>query len=218
MDTKMAGDNQIKLTGIIQSEGEKQRGVFAMSGEAYRNYSENMASANEQIMQSFNQMTTNVVSSIGTLIGSIISGEGGFTQFMDNLLYAVADFLESFGKGLIAAAISMKAFQELLVKQPLLAVAAGVAAVAASVYVRNIADKGVAFADGGIVSGPTLGLVGEYANASTNPEVIAPLDKLKSIIGSPGDNTSGGYIAETRISGRDLAIILKREKEGATRG
>ena len=32
-----------------------------------------------------------------------------------------------------------------------------------------------AFADGGVVYGPTLGLVGEYAGASSNPEVIAPL-------------------------------------------
>ncbi len=39
------------------------------------------------------------------------------------------------------------------------------------------------FADGGIVSGPTMGLMGEYAGARTNPEVIAPLDKLKSLMG-----------------------------------
>jgi hypothetical protein len=123
------------------------------------------------------------------------------------------------GKSLIAAGIAMTSFYEFLVSNPVLAVGAGIAAVAASVAVKNIADRGIAFADGGIVSGPTLGLVGEYANASTNPEVIAPLDKLKSIIGSPGDGGGqSGYIAETRISGRDLAIILKREKEGATRG
>lgn len=38
------------------------------------------------------------------------------------------------------------------------------------------------FANGGVVSGPTLALVGEYAGASNNPEVIAPLDKLRSMI------------------------------------
>lgn len=39
-----------------------------------------------------------------------------------------------------------------------------------------------AFADGGIVSGKTFGLVGEYPGASTNPEVISPLDKLKDLL------------------------------------
>lgn len=41
-----------------------------------------------------------------------------------------------------------------------------------------------AFATGGIVSGPTNALVGEYAGAKNNPEVIAPLNKLKSMLGN----------------------------------
>ena len=45
------------------------------------------------------------------------------------------------------------------------------------------------FATGGIVSGPTLDLWGEYAGARTNPEVIAPLNKLKSMIGTNGGST-----------------------------
>ena len=40
-----------------------------------------------------------------------------------------------------------------------------------------------AFANGGIVSGPTMGLVGEYPGARQNPEVIAPLNKLQGMIG-----------------------------------
>jgi len=42
----------------------------------------------------------------------------------------------------------------------------------------------IAFADGGIVSGPTHALVGEYPGARSNPEVIAPLSKLKAMIGA----------------------------------
>jgi hypothetical protein len=40
------------------------------------------------------------------------------------------------------------------------------------------------FAKGGIVSGPVLATVGDYAGARSNPEVIAPLDKLKSLLGN----------------------------------
>jgi len=39
-----------------------------------------------------------------------------------------------------------------------------------------------AFASGGVVSGPTLGWVGEYVGAVNNPEVIAPLSDLESMI------------------------------------
>jgi hypothetical protein len=219
LSTDIQQDNQIQLTNVIESETEKQRNAFAMTAEEYRDFQNQMATANENIQNSFRTMVADVAVSFGVLVGELITGENGFQNFMKSFIYSVSDFLMALGKSLIAAGIAMTSFYEFLVSNPVLAVGAGIAAVAASVAVKNIADRGIAFADGGIVSGPTLGLVGEYANASTNPEVIAPLDKLKSIIGSPGDGGGqSGYIAETRISGRDLAIILKREKEGATRG
>jgi len=122
-------------------------------------------------------------------------------------LTSLASFLDAIGKGLIAAAAAKIALDN-LAADPVTALIAGVAAIAAAAFVRSRINQGVAFADGGIVSGPTLGLVGEYPGASTNPEVIAPLDKLKSMIG--GGMAEGGYIAETRVSGRDLALVLTR--------
>lgn len=38
-------------------------------------------------------------------------------------------------------------------------------------------------ANGGIVAQPTLAMVGEYSGAKSNPEVIAPLNKLQSMLG-----------------------------------
>ena len=60
------------------------------------------------------------------------------------------------------------------------------------------------FADGGIVSGPTLGLVGEYPGARTNPEVIAPLDKLRGMLGGQAVQVTG------KISGRDILLTSER--------
>ena len=143
--------------------------------------------------------------------------EGNMQKLFKSILTGVADFLEQLGIGLVAAALATEAFQKLLISNPLAAAAAGGAAIVAAAGVRAILAKGVKFADGGIVSGPTLGLVGEYPGASTNPEVIAPLDKLKSLIGG-GNGDSGGFIAETRISGRDLAIVLNRYNKDLQRG
>jgi hypothetical protein len=89
---------------------------------------------------------------------------------------------------------------------------------AGAAIVRNTLANGpqvTAFADGGIVSGPTLGLMGEYPGASSNPEVIAPLDKLKGMLKT---NDSSGFVASTSIQGRDLAIVLERYNRDSSRG
>ena len=65
------------------------------------------------------------------------------------------------------------------------------------------------FANGGIVYGPTLALMGEYAGARNNPEVIAPLNKLKSLIGNNG--SGGGGVYELKVKGRDLVAVLANE-------
>lgn len=65
------------------------------------------------------------------------------------------------------------------------------------------------FADGGIVSGPTVGLIGEYAGASNNPEVVAPLDKLRGML-NPVESFSGGTV-KFKIDGRTLVGILEKE-------
>ena len=63
------------------------------------------------------------------------------------------------------------------------------------------------FAEGGIAYGPTLGLFGEYAGASHNPEVVAPLDRLRSLI---APQESGGGSVRFRIEGRDLVGVLQK--------
>ena len=64
-------------------------------------------------------------------------------------------------------------------------------------------------ADGGVASGPTLAMVGEYAGAAGNPEVIAPLDKLRSMLAPSGGVDFGSL--EFKIKGRTLVAILDKE-------
>lgn len=88
---------------------------------------------------------------------------------------------------------------------PFVGIALGLAAVAAIIAVMSSLPK---FAKGGIAYGPTLGLFGEYAGASNNPEVVAPLDRLKSLIGGAG-SMEGGSV-EFKIDGRVLRGILSK--------
>ena len=89
--------------------------------------------------------------------------------------------------------------------------------IASSMATVNTAFASIAaFADGGIVSGPTYALVGEYAGASNNPEVIAPLDKLKDLIQPQGAETVivGGKI---EAHGDVLRVVLDRADKSRSR-
>lgn len=73
-----------------------------------------------------------------------------------------------------------------------------------------VAAAGIpALAEGGIASGPTLALVGEYGGASGNPEVIAPLDKLRKMLAPAGGVDLRNV--EFKIKGRTLVAILDKE-------
>lgn len=90
---------------------------------------------------------------------------------------------------------------------------AAIAAGTATIVSSAMAFKSIGvFAEGGVVSGPTLALVGEYAGASNNPEVIAPLNKLRSMLDT-GDGGFGGKQDVTfKIKGRNLEGVLHRER------
>jgi tape measure domain-containing protein len=72
------------------------------------------------------------------------------------------------------------------------------------------------FAKGGIVSTPTMGMFGEYPGARSNPEVVAPLDRLRSMIGDNG----GGKVqvgGEFTLRGQDLVVALQRANRNRDR-
>jgi hypothetical protein len=201
-----------QYTAVVKAETTEQALVIS-------DYEKNMATAMEGVNQAFNNLTADGLEAFGVLLGDIMTGQiGSFQDFGKKLLGSVAAFMKSFGQALIATATASKAFKELLIKNPVLAAAAGVALVAGSAVITNMLNKGpqaTAFAEGGIVSGPTLGLVGEYPGASSNPEVIAPLDKLKGMLNT---NEQSGFVASTTIQGRDLAIVLERYNKDSRRG
>lgn len=80
----------------------------------------------------------------------------------------------------------------------------------AAAVAQTLAVSVMPFAKGGVVSGPTLALVGEYGGAKNNPEVIAPLDKLKNMIDAPG----GGIIVNPRLefNGHKMIIWLDQQR------
>lgn len=73
--------------------------------------------------------------------------------------------------------------QALAVAPPLGFVLAGIVGAMGAAQIAAIASTPIpAMAEGGIAFGPTTALVGEYQGAQANPEVIAPLNKLKGLL------------------------------------
>jgi len=182
-----------------------------------------------QIVQDFDKLMTDITAAVevlgetvavafGEAIGGAMSGQQDvLANFGDAILTALGGFMSQVGKMLIAYAISIEKFQTAFTDWRA-ALVAGIALVAIGGAIKNSMKQGpsvTAFAEGGIVSGPTLGLMGEYPNARSNPEVIAPLDKLKGMLKT---NDSSGFVASTSIQGRDLAIVLERYNKDSKRG
>ncbi|MGA0081564.1 MAG: hypothetical protein ACO3IT_07355 [Ilumatobacteraceae bacterium] len=167
--------------------------------------------------QAFQNLQVNLIDEFAQSIGDLFSYTGeGMQGFGKKMLGVIANFLRQLGRLMIAAGTASKAFRESLATNPGVAIAAGVAALTTAAAIQAQLNNTPEFAKGGIVSGPTLGIMGEYPGASSNPEVIAPLDKLQSMLDIGGGGN--GYIAETRIDGRDLFIVLNRYQKDSQRG
>ena len=167
---------------------------------------------NEIIRDTLQKMAVSLGESLGKMLSG---GGGGIEELMNNFIGIMADGLIQIGKLAIGTGLAIKGIKlSLKSLNPYVAIAAGVALVALGTYVKGRLAKSsdsmgggaTAFANGGIVSGPTLGLMGEYPGAKSNPEVIAPLDKLKDMIGA--GNGGGSFV----LRGTDLVLAMNRSE------
>ena len=72
-------------------------------------------------------------------------------------------------------------------------------------------------AKGGLAYAPTLAMVGDNRNAGTDPEVIAPLSKLKDLIGEGGDITEVVLLLREILEYlKGMNLIAKSEIDGKT--
>jgi hypothetical protein len=126
-------------------------------------------------------------------------------NFLAPLLQSIGGSLEALGKYVIKTAIIVSGIGEALNKaikgNPALAVAAGIALIALGRLAENVAMKNAPhFATGGVVTRPTLALVGEQG-----PERITPLNQISN----SGNNIIAGEVVFT-ISGQNLRGTLRR--------
>lgn len=170
----------------------------------------------------------NTLSGIGSELGNILLGVGDFGNVAGVAIMGIANIMEQFGKLAISAGVTSEAIKKAFGLKGIGAIIAGVSLVALSKVVRAKAQSLIPeFADGGLVSGPTMAMVGEYGGAANNPEFIAPVDKAVDIFTTALRKTgygatsggSGGMNGrvEFEIRGDKLFGILENYQRDRTR-
>lgn len=173
------------------------------------------------IMTKGQEMANAVSGAFGVLGQSIMSSMGEATTGLERFLQGMAQTAMQLAQYVIKEIIMQKALAmaTATTNATKSASATGPAAIFTQPAFIAMAVGGVLssfasipkFAAGGIVSGPTMGIMGEYAGARSNPEVIAPLNKLQGMLDNGGGG--GAYTLETKVSGQDLLLVLQRAEK-----
>lgn len=149
--------------------------------------------------------TTDAV--LGSILQLASQGETSLASFGRAALGAALDVAKAKAiEGIFSAVSSALVNVPFPINLALAAVAAGGAAALFNGLSNKINPPKLA--KGGIAYGETLATVGEYPGAKSNPEVIAPLDKLVGIMQSVGGGGDGRLVAE--VSGDKLLLIMDR--------
>lgn len=162
------------------------------------------------LVDNLNNALSSAFAELATTIGDGIEAAITGDEFkpMQRLLLIVGNMLKQMGSALVAYATSLEAFKKAF-NNPWVALAAGIAAIAAGSVVVGIAKRGIPkLATGGLAYSPTLAVVGDNAGATNDPEVIAPLSKLRSYMGGQQIELTGDVKWELR--GDVLRAVLDR--------
>jgi len=182
------GNNLLKSVGIMKMFSNADLGIQTKLSEIQQ--------FTEFLNQELEKLVEDGLVLMGDFIGDLISADSEIPagqQFGNGLLNMVGGFLRKMGIAMIAFGVSFEAFKESIINmQPHVAIAAGVAMVAAGAIISNFAKKGL---DGGSVGG---GGSSSPTGGGMRGMVMQPIS------------------LETKISGRDLILVQNREK-GFTR-
>lgn len=150
------------------------------------------------------EILSGAISSIGQSFSDAISGAISFGQAVKRV---ITDVISEVVRLIVVRAIQSSVESPLAKLLGPAIVPVAIAAGAAAGQLTKALLSTVKLAKGGLAFGPTLAVVGDNPAARTDPEVIAPLSRLRDMLGG---SMGGGFVAEARISGSDLALLVSR--------
>jgi uncharacterized protein YukE/K+/H+ antiporter YhaU regulatory subunit KhtT len=224
VETKDYENDLISLGDTFSGLGEKMKGVLGGSisaaptttgGGATGGGGDDIVLPTEGLIEITDEIEeqedavnslSNTYSEFGETMGGILDqmgnklkqGADSFKEYGMMVREQVVGVVRSFIAEGVAAAIS-NALKTTAITPWLIPVVAGMAAGLATTAFNSMIP---AFAEGGIVTGPTMGLIGEAGT-----EVIFPLDKLKSFM---SEGAGGKVQVQGILTGQDIFLSNAR--------
>lgn len=165
-----------------------------MAQQAAANIKQEFQSIGEEIADALNDglksLAANGAALMGEFIGNIISGSDMTVEdFGKGLLNSIGQFMSDFGKSMVAIGIAQTSIQASIASMnPALAIAGGIALIAAGTALSNISKAGI----GGNPSGTTSPVGGGIVSNVINPQEIILTSNIE-------------------LSGREMIITQQRE-------
>lgn len=164
------------------------------------------------ITQAINSAAVSFVGGFAEMMGAMAVGGASMTDLGTFVLQSFAGLLTQLGNIAIETGIALLGIKAAIQSlNPALAIAGGIALLALAGAVKGSLSKTAdakipMMAEGGIVTGPTLAMIGE----GRGPEAVIPLDKLDGFMG-------GGNGQNINVTGRIQGSDILLSQERATR-
>ena len=196
-----AGTNRLKLQRYnLQQQQRQLRQSLKQREITYKEYSLRIQQLNKKMSKTSEKMAKKTESvwkkafrSLGSFVGDIIKQV--IQQLLSATIAATALSLLTGGLGFsIGGASGFSGFSKFM---------------------------GMSFmADGGVVTGPTPAMIGEYPGAQSNPEIVSPESKMRDVFYSTLKDHGGGFgnitinvQGESTIEGRDIKTSYDTETQ-----
>lgn len=213
---------EIPLVLVQENKQKKQNtGLTVKKDEAVKSVEELENLKKSLVDQSFRTAAGGFADAItaGITGGNV---ENVLAKTFGSILGLVGDFMIEYGLKTEAMALLMTQIQAAIALNPAMALPYAIALVAGGVALKGIAGsfgqaKTNKFADGGVLSTPTFGLMAEYPNAHMNKEIITPENLMAKVVReNSGGGMSGSLVAV--VKGNDLHFILEQANRNRRRG
>lgn len=202
----------------------KFEGSLSNTWKLWREFNNNLETEVERTVdlgkafgEALGSAMSGMVTTIGETLGDLMSMPAeGMENPLKGILTVLGNSLKSLGAALITYSGIVEAVKKALSKlwtagPAGIAAAIGIAigAIAGGQALLNKAAKLPKLASGGLAYAPTLAMVGDNPGAASDPEVIAPLSKLRSYMGGQRLQLVGNVAFE--LHGDVARAVLNRE-------
>lgn len=214
---KQFGNQKFDNSAFTNNLGDELKKQAEKDKKGIDSYTKSIESKLEEARSIISEGLQDALFNAADSLGSALAQGGSIGQALsaagESILKVIGGVLQQLGKLLISVAVAVKLSLnslKTLFANPAAALIAGIGLTIVGALLKNIKlIQTTAFAEGGIVTGPTMGLVGEAGK-----EAIIPLDRIGEVLGSIGG--SQNVFVTGQLSGE--TIYLQQQRVSQRRG